>query len=244
MTRADRAVRLTGTATVVRFNWPKYLGVLALVAATSAAGLAGAPRPAWALACVVCVPAVTWTVASLVATWWVYDHRKVYELLTAGLADIGDWAVIHMGFDESVPALCSAIGRPPTTVAEIAVRPGPTLRRARGRNQRAVARVPVNGLPLGTGSLDSVFITFAVHEVRDRDEQHALFSSLRQALRPGGRLIITEHPRDAANIAVYGPGALHFQPLATWRARAAEAGLSAESRLRITPFVQRVVYQR
>jgi SAM-dependent methyltransferase len=244
MTTATRAIRLTGTATVVRFNWPKYLGVLALVAAAGAAGLAGAPRPACALACVVCVPAVTWTVASLAATWWVYDHRRVYELLTVGLADAGDWAVVHAGFDESVPALCSAIGCPPAAVAEIAVRPGPTLRRARRRNQRAVAGVPVNDLRLGAGSLDSVFVTFAAHEVRNLDDQQALFSSLRRALRPGGRLIITEHPRDAANVAVYGPGALHFQPLATWHARAAEAGLSAESRLHITPFVQRVVYQR
>lgn len=225
MTTATRAVRLTGTATVVRFNWPKYLGALALAAATGAADLAGAPRSACALACVACVPAATWTVASLAVTWWVYDHRRVYELLTVGLADAGDWAVVHAGFDESVPALCTAIGRPPAAVAEIAVRPGPTLRRARQRNQRAFAGVPVNDLRLGAGSLDSVFVTFAAHEVHDLDDQHALFSSLRQALRPGGRLIITEHPRDAANVAVYGPGALHFQPLATWHARAAEAGL-------------------
>jgi SAM-dependent methyltransferase len=244
MTTAMRAIRLAGTATVVRFNWPKYLGVLALVAAAAAVDLAQAPRPARALAWLVCVPAITWTVASLAATWWVYDHRRVYEQLTAGLADAGKWAVVHAGFDESLPALRNAIGHPPAAVAQIAVRPGPTLRRARRRNRRAVAGVPVNDLSLGAGSLDSVWVTFAVHEVRDLDAQRALFSSLRLALRPGGRLIITEHPRDAANVAVYGPGALHFQPLATWHARAAEAGLSAQSRLRITPFVQRLVYQR
>jgi SAM-dependent methyltransferase len=244
MTTATSAIRLTGTATVVRFNWPKYLGVLALVAAAGAADLAGAPRPARALSWLVCVPAVTWTVASLAATWWVYDHRRVYELLTAGLGDAGDWAVVHAGFDESLPALRNAIGRPPTAVAEITIRPGPTLRRARGRNRHPVAGVPVDDLSLGAGSLDSVFVTFAAHEVRDLDEQRALFRSLRQTLRPDGRLIITEHPRDAANLAVYGPGALHFQPLATWHARAAEAGLSAQSRLRITAFVERVVYRR
>jgi SAM-dependent methyltransferase len=102
----------------------------------------------------------------------------------------------------------------------------------------------VDDLSLGAGSLDSVFVTFAAHEVRDLDEQRALFNSLGRALRPTGRLIITEHSRGAANVAVYGPGALHFQPLATWHARAAEAGLSAQSRLRITPFVDRVVYRR
>ena len=234
-------------------DWHCYRGPVQLAQVPGRPGPRGGHRRRWprgsataglALACAVCVPAITWTVASLAATWWVYDHRRVYELLTTGLADAGNWAVVHAGFDESGPALGNAIGRPPTAVAEIAVRPGPTLRRARRRNQRAVAGVPVNDLALGAGSLDSIFVTFAAHEVRDLADQQALFSSLRQALRPGGRLIITEHPRDAANVAVYGPGALHFQPLATWHARAAEAGLSAESRRRITPFVQRVVYQR
>jgi SAM-dependent methyltransferase len=244
MTATARAIRPAGTITVVRFNWPKYVGVLALAAATVAARLAEAPRPACVLACVVCVPAVTFTAASLAATWWVYDHRRVYELLTTGLADIGDWAVVHAGFDESAQVLCSAIGRPPTAVAEIGVRSVPTLRRAHRRSARAATRRLVGDLPLGAGSLDSIFVTFAAHEVRDRDGQRLLFSALRQALRPGGRLIVTEHSRDMANAAVYGPGALHFQPLATWHARAAEAGLSAETQIHITPFVQRVVYRR
>jgi hypothetical protein len=43
---------------------------------------------------------------------------------------------------------------------------------------------------------------------------------------------------------VYGPGALHFQPLATWYARAAEAGLTQANQMSITPFVRRVVFQR
>jgi len=98
--------------------------------------------------------------------------------------------------------------------------------------------------PLAAGSLDSIFVTFAAHEVRDLAVQRALFSVLARALRPGGRLVITEHSRDMANFAVYGPGALHFQPLATWRARAAEAGLAGLGQVSITPFVRRIVFQR
>ena len=47
-----------------------------------------------------------------------------------------------------------------------------------------------------------------------------------------------------ANFAVYGPGAMHFQPLATWQARAVEAGLSIDSTTAITPFVHRMVCRR
>lgn len=228
------------TAKVIRFNWPKYAGALALVTAALVADAAGDPGwiryPLWA----VCAPGVVWTLTSLAATWWVYDHRKVYEQLAADLPGVGEWAAVHAGFDDSLPALRAAIGHPPATTGEITVRPGASLRRARKLSPGSAA----GGLSLAAGSLDSIFVTFAVHEVRDAAGQRALFTALRRALRPGGRLIITEHARDAANFAVYGPGALHFQPLATWYARATGAGLAEASRLSITPFVTRVVFRR
>lgn len=228
------------TTKVIRFNWPKYLGALAMVTAALAAGAAGTADwiryPLWAVS----GPAGVWTLTSIAATWWVYDHRKVYQRLAAGLPDAGEWAAVHAGFDESIPALRAAIGRPPATVEQIPVRPGASLRRARTlRRDRAA-----DGGPLTASSLDSIFVTFAAHEVRDRAGQRALFAALQRALRPGGRLIVTEHSRDAANFAVYGPGALHFEPLATWQTRAAEAGLTETSQLSLTPFVTRVVFQR
>lgn len=228
------------TTKVILFNWPKYLAALAVATAGLAAGAAGAPGwiryPLWA----VCAGGGVWTLASLAATWWVYDYRKVYERLTADLPDVGEWAAVHAGFDDSVPALRASIGRPPAIVAQIAISPGASLRRARKLSRHPTA----DGLSLTAGSLDSIFITFVAHEVRDMAGQRALFTTLRQALRPGGRLIVTEHSRDVANFAVYGPGALHFQPLATWYARAAEAGLTQADQMSITPFVRRVVFQR
>jgi SAM-dependent methyltransferase len=228
------------TTKVVRFNWPKYLGAAVTVTAALAVEIAGASGriryPLW----LVSIPGCFWTLTSLTATWWVYDHRKVYERLTEGLPEAGEWAAVHAGFDDSVQALRASIGRPPAAVAQLAISPGASLRRARKLNRRYAA----GGWPLAAGSLDSIFLTFAAHEVRDPAGQHALFAGLRQALRPGGRVIVTEHSRDAPNFAVYGPGALHFQPLATWYARAAEAGLAQTSRTSITPFVTRVVFQR
>jgi SAM-dependent methyltransferase len=242
------AMRVEGTAQVVRFNWPKYLSAAAIVASAVIASIVGAPELVVDLLWAACTPGLTWTVTSLVATWWVYDHRRVYEQLTAGLAGVGEWAAVHAGFDRSAAVLRASIGRHPAAVAEIAVAPGPSLRRARRLSGHPAAGPPARGLagglPLAQGSLDSIFITFAVHEVRDLAGQRALFGELRDALRPGGRLVITEHPRDLATFAVYGPGATHFQPLATWLARAAEAGLSIDGHATITPFVHRIVCRR
>ncbi len=99
-------------------------------------------------------------------------------------------------------------------------------------------------MPLAEGSLDTIFVTFAAHEVRDLGAQRALFGELHRALRPGGRLVITEHVRDLGNFAVYGPGTFHFQPLATWRWRTAELGMPFQSDETITPFVHRMVWAR
>src|SRR5262249_15548536 len=77
--RADRAAM--NTTKVIRFNWPKYAGALALVTAALVADALRAPGwisyPLWG----VCAPGVAWTLTSLAATWWVYDHRKVYQQL-------------------------------------------------------------------------------------------------------------------------------------------------------------------
>ena len=133
------------TAKVVRFNWPKYLGALAVATAALAAAGAGVPGwiryPLW----VACVPAVTWTVTSVAATWWVYDHRNVYQRLAVDLPAAGVWAAVHAGYDDSVPVLSAMIGRPPAAVAQIPVRPGASLRRARKLDRR----VGPDGLPAG-----------------------------------------------------------------------------------------------
>lgn len=228
------------TTKVIRFNWPKYLGAAATATAALAAGAAAAPGWIRYLLWAAAAPGGIWTLTSLAATWWVYDHRKVYQRLTADLIHVGEWAAVHAGFDESVPALRASTGRPPAAVAQITVSPGASLRRARKLSQRSAA----DSLPLTASSLDTIFVTFAAHEVRDAAGQRALFAALHRALAPGGRLIITEHSRDAANFAVYGPGALHFQPLRTWYARAAEAGLTRASQVSITPFVTRIMFQR
>ncbi len=242
MTTGNPALRTAGTLTVIRFNWPKYAGAAAILAAAIAASTAMAPGPSITALWVAAVPGTVWTVTSLAATWWVYDHRQVYTCLTAGLASIGEWAAVHAGFDESSPALWAAIGHPPAAVTEIEVRPGASLRRARRQGLRTSARERTARAL--AGSLDTIFVTFAAHEVRDLASQRALFGGLSEALRPGGRLVVTEHLCDLANFAVYGPGVLHFQSLATWLARAAEAGLSVESNTVITPFVHRLVWRR
>jgi SAM-dependent methyltransferase len=233
---------VAGTMTVVRFNWPKYLAAGAILLAAAIAGRLGLPGQVCSVLWLGGVLGAAWSATSLAATWWVYDHCRVYQQV-ANLGPIGDWATVHCGFDDATPTLAEEIGYGPVQVVDLAIGSSASLRRARN-HELAVARHRPEAPALTPGSLDSIFVTFAAHEVRDLTDQQALFSELSRALRTGGRLVITEHLRDLANFAVYGPGALHFQRAAIWRARAAEAGLSPESHRRITPFVHRMEWTR
>ncbi len=243
MTHTMARSSIAGTATVVRFNWPKYVAVGALLAGVWVAAALGAPVVVsialWFAAAAGCF----WTITSLIATWWIYDHRHVYDHLTRDLGDIGTWASINAGFDDATPTLARHIGSAPADVIELALPPRSSLRRARHTDERVGPAAAVGALPLATGGLDTIFVTFAVHEVRDRTDQQDLFAELHRALRPGGRLVVTEHLRDLANVVVYGPGALHFQPPSVWCRRAAEAGFTIESDTTITPFVHRYTWR-
>jgi len=63
------------------------------------------------------------------------------------------------------------------------------------------------------------------------------------AVAPGGRLVLIEHPRNLAGILAFGPGVLHFLPMAEWSRLAALTGFRMESERAMSPFVRVRVYQ-
>ncbi|WP_063749062.1 class I SAM-dependent methyltransferase [Streptomyces sp. NRRL B-24484] len=223
---------LSGVREVISYNWPMYLtGCLAV-----GAGLAVSyrlPGPAARLARAGAAAAAGLLASSTAATWWVYDRSELRtfdwleDLLPAGP---GDHLVVSSGLDEASRPLAARWPGHPQRVVDLFDRATMTegsIRRAR----RRVPPVPgtVTGrpdrLPVATGSADTVLVVFAAHELRRPKDRRALFAEFARVLRPGGRLVLVEHLRDAANTAVYGPGAQHFFPRRTWLRAAAGAGL-------------------
>jgi SAM-dependent methyltransferase len=240
---APTLTSVAGTAKVVRFNWPKYAGALGLLLAALLTSWIGAGPTVRATVWLAAALGCAWSASSLFATWWVYDHSRVYDHVANGLGAVGEWVTIHAGFDDATPALAAAVARPPARVVEVATHARSSLRRAR-TTHTPDEPASCTQLRLATGSVDTIFLTFAVHELRGRREQRALFAELHRALRPGGRLVITEHLRDLANATIYGPGALHFQTANVWRARAAESGFVPVAESTITPYVRRFTWNR
>jgi SAM-dependent methyltransferase len=241
---------MTGLLHVIRFNWPRYALVLLVVVAAASAP---APVPArYLLRCAAAV-AAAWVAVGLLVTWWAYDHSPLYRwrwlLYLLPPAPPARYAVVSTGLDEVSPALQHLF---PHARPELLDLYDPRLTRE-GSVRRARALVPPppgarpahpDRLPVPDRALDAVFLVFAAHELRTPGPREALFAEIARTLRPGGRLLLVEHFRDAANIAAYGPGAWHFYPRREWLRLCRGASLTPVREVRMTPFIHALACRR
>jgi len=233
---------------IVRFNWPFYAGALAVVA------IAPLVVPRLPLGMRIPLYAGTglvamWLVASLAASWIVYDRSRLMDwdwILQALGFHPASWINIHAGHDESTPALRALFSDAHGRVFDIydpAAMTEPSIVRAR---KNAVHAEPADyrRLPLPTGTIDAAMLLLSAHELRSDDARAALFTELRRVLGPGGRIVVAEHLRDWANFLAYGPGVLHFHSRRTWVRCFARHRFDVHREFSITPFVRIFVLRR
>ena len=242
--------RLQGTRQIVSYNWLFYVvAPLFFLGVPFALHRSKAPR--WMKNCGIAgsLLSLFWTAASLIVSWWVYDRSALYswQWLHEIIPDAPQkWANIHCGLDESTLALRAIFPDAKSHVFDIFSpheMTEPSIRRARKLTPPCVPAVSADyhDLPLENNALDVVFLFFAAHEIRERAGREALFGEVRRVVRPGGRVVLLEHARDAANFAAFGPGFLHFFSRAEWRTLARNAGFIIEQESAFTPFVRLLV---
>ena len=242
-----------GVRQIVRLNWPFYAGAtLGVAAAALIVGripLNTALRVA--LYASIGVSAI-WIVASLVASWIVYDRSPLmrWEWIDRALGFRPDaWINIHAGLDESTMALRALFGRARWRVFDIfdpAEMTEPSIARARrlADNYIAAETADFRHLPVPTGTIDVALLLLSAHELRTDETRGALFDELRRVLGPGGRVVVAEHLRDWANFLAFGPGFLHFHSRHAWTRCFNRARFAIQSEFPITPFVRIFVLRR
>ena len=251
---------------IVRFNWPFY------AAASLAVAAAPLVVPRLPLTWWIRVPAYTglalvamWLVASLAASWIVYDRSRLMQwdwVLQALGFDPASWINIHAGHDDSSEALRRIFKDTDGRVFDIFApdeMTEPSIARARLRSLRELRRAdPADALhelrraepadyrhlPLPTGTIDAAMLLLSAHELRSDEARGALFAELRRVLGPGGRIVVAEHLRNWANFLAYGPGFLHFHSRRTWMRCFARHRFDVHREFSITPFVRIFVLRR
>ena len=245
-----------GVRRIVRLNWPFYAAGAAAIACTVTVR-AAVPMPAGAdlLLRLAAGAAAFWMIASLAASWIVYDRSPLMRWRwirdAIGVPPVS-WINVHAGLDESTAALRRVFVGTGSRVLDIfdpAQMTEPSIARARSRSPdardaAAAERVDYRDLPVQTSSVDVAFLLLSAHELRSDPARAALFAELRRVLIPGGRVVVVEHLRDWANFLAFGLGFLHFHSWRTWM-RAFESGrFAVGSEFSITPFVHVFVLRR
>jgi SAM-dependent methyltransferase len=251
----EHRLPLRGVLQIVRFNWPQYAaGFAASVAALLLAYAVEIPPLTHGVLLSGAVAALWWLVASLVASYWIYDWSPLTRWawlarhleLNQSPARILN---IHSGYDDTTAALRPLF--PHAAVVSIDLfDPGRMTERSLRRARRAwpppadAIAATADRLPLDDGMVDAAVLLLAAHELRAPHDRESLFWELCRIIKTGGRVVLVEHARDASNFVAFGPGFMHFLPFGEWKRLARLAGLHLVEEGRITPFVRFLVLQR
>jgi hypothetical protein len=196
--------------------------------------------------------AVYFMVASVIASYFVYDASDLYKLRwwPARCLDKSpeDGLVVHAGFD---PASAEIHAKFPDMRLRILdffdarTTTEASIQRAHRQNPSTAREehVPAIAWPVAAGSQDVVFALSAAHELRKPHERVAFFREAQRVLKSGGKVIVIEQLRDIFNFACFGVAAFHFLSRQTWLRSFAGAGLTVRDEFTITPFMRAFVLQ-
>ena len=189
--------------------------------------------------------AATSTMISLLASLWVYDLSGLYELpWLETVPDPQGLSIINVnaGFDETSMILQARFPGANFQVLDFYdpdLHTEVSIRRARKALPPFPGTISVatDQLPLPDESADHIFAILSAHEIRNESERARFFEELARLLKPGGRIYVTEHLRDLANLLVYNIGFLHFHSRRSWFQTFETANLQLVSEVKTTPFI-------
>jgi hypothetical protein len=232
---------------IVRFNWPMFV-TTALIVLLAIVGALTLTTPIWrAILALIASGLALGTIISLAVSHHVYDRSDLYRFawltraLASGLPRRATFC--HTGFDECSDVLRAQLRETrwtlldhydPTWMTEA------SIQRARHRcpPPRGTIAAPFDAWPVSERSADLVIGMLAIHELRRDAERVTWFAEAHRVLDAGGRVIVVEHVRDLANVAVFGPGALHFHSVAAWQRSWEQARFRLRDEFRVTKWVR------
>lgn len=233
-----------GVLNIVRFNWHYYiLSILVLIFIISFQNYL-IPNSLF-ISKILGIGIVLPIAISLLISYYVYDYSNWLEFKWLEELKVGNNQTIlniNAGFDETSEILQQKFPYAEFLIFDFydpAKHTEVSIKRARKAYPLAsnANQVKTNHLPLQNGYIDTIFVLFSAHEIRDKTERIAFFKELKRSLNDKGEIIVVEHLRDWANFLAFNIGFFHFYTKKLWRNTIHDAGLKIENEIKITPFV-------
>lgn len=242
---------LTGVGNIIRFNRGFYAAGIGMITMLLViASFTEGPVKWWMnmLAMAGFIPLFL----SLAVSWYVYDLSGFYTLNWLKYPvdpKPGIILNIHAGFDETSVLIKKKF---PGAVMKVHDFYDPekhteiSIERARKAYSPYPGSIGINTdfIPEPDNSVDVVFLIFAAHEIRDKEERTRFFKEIKRVLKQDGSVHVVEHLRNLPNFLAYTVGFLHFHSAATWQQTFAKSGLSIKKTYSINPFVKYYILQK
>ena len=235
---------LQGVTNIVRFNWHFY--AIAALASALLFMLSGyISSPYYYYINMAAVLMITVVLSSLLISAYIYDWSGLYTFQWLNKAEIklaGHTVNINAGFDETSHLLQAKYPHAQISVFDFYDPEKHTeisIKRARKKYPAYPGTLSINTsfVPLVSASADQILITFAAHEIRNHEERIFFFRELKRILKPGGKIIVTEHLRDIPNFVAYTIGFFHFLRKSAWYSTFRASALNVDREIKHTPFV-------
>ncbi len=233
-----------GVTNIIRFNWHFYVMSVGIVLLLLLSNMYLNSQFRF-YSNLLCILVVVPTVISLLVSAYVYDFSNLYTLdwLKNFCIEPGGMNVnINAGFDETSFLLASKY--PDSTLVvydfyDAEKHTEVSIERARRAYPpyAGISKISTASLPLNESVVDTIFLIFAAHEIRNDQERVIFFKELRRCLKPSGKIVVTEHLRNWPNFLAYNIGFFHFLSKASWLKTFSDAGLGLVAENKITPFI-------
>jgi len=192
-------------------------------------------------------------IASLVASYILYDNSDLYEL--NNLKGIIDWnksenvILVHASFDPLSKSLEEKYPNLNLTVCDIfgnrheQEKGIETSKKVFPPNPKEI-KIKPDHLPFENQSHDVILAITALHEILDHDQRVLFFKEAKRILKDDGVIIVSEQFRDLTNFLFFNIGAFHFLSKKQWTKSISEAGLEIIENKKITPFANMLTLKK
>jgi SAM-dependent methyltransferase len=238
-----------GVLNIIRFNWHFYVIAFFIVFFLILISKYF-DEPISKIIYTVCILIIITTFISLLVSFYIYDLSGFYSLNWLETQTTRAVIVnINAGFDETSWLLKDKFKNAELIILDFynpLKHTEASIKRARKAYPPfpETKRIETSNSQLNDNSVDTIFVIFCAHEIRDDNERLIFLKELKRLIKPNGRIYVVEHLRDIPNFLAYNIGFFHFYSKTSWHHLFKLNDLNIQQEMKLTPFISTFILSK